>query len=541
MSNPRRDESAPDKESVPERSQGLKENSEQETPTLARADGVQEFGSAEQTPEATTQPSPKSDKIDRIGTVSLGKLIVEFAIPSIIGMVVNGSYNIISTVFLGLSLGASGLATVTVATPIMTMSLAMSLLVGAGGNALAAIKLGEGKRDTAERVMGSAFVLSICLALLSTLLTFLFMDPILMISGSTEGIQDSTRVFVGIIAVGFVFQYLGMAFNSFMRTAGNPRGALYVMIVGMGTSIALNYLFVMVNGWGVVGSGWATVIGMMVTTVGGLGYFVKSKTTPFRLRRRHILKPSSRLMVNICVLGSASFFLQAAAVVINLILNNQLVFYGALDPIGAEGALATVGVMSRIAMFAIFPILGVSIAIQPILGFNYGAKLYARVKKTFAISTVWVLAFGVLFWLLVHIFPVQIVGLFGVADGLSDFTVEAIQVMMLLMPFVGVQVLAAGYFQATDQPIKSMFVSMTRQLIFLIPLLLLLPLVVEQVVGGITPLQSLYYTYPIADVLSILTALVMMFFEWKRLGRMQKKQHDKTLEPSSAVNQAAVS
>lgn len=469
------------------------------------------------------QYSPKDDKVNRMGTAGLGKLILEFAVPAIISMVVNGSYNIIDSIFLGLSLGELGLATVTVAQPVMTMSMAMSMLVGAGGNALAAIKLGEGKKETAERVVGNTFVLSVGFALLSTLLIFFFMDPILAFSGATETIQESAQTFVGIIALGFIFQFVGMGFNNFMRTAGNPRGALYVMLIGMVVSVALNYLFVMVLGWGVSGSAWATIIGMLATCAGVLNYFVRSKNAPIKLHMR-FMKPKLRLMANICVLGSASFFLQAAAVAINLVLNNQLVFYGALDPIGAEGALAAIGVMSRIAMFALFPVLGVSIAIQPLLGYNYGARLFVRVKKTFLIACVWVLAFGVFFWLVVHIFPTQIVELFGVANELHDFTIEAIQVMMMLMPLVGIQVLAAGYFQSTGQPIKSMFISLTRQLLYLIPLLLLLPLVVEYTALAITPLQSLYYAYPISDVLSILTASAMMLFEWRRLTRLQKKE-----------------
>lgn len=468
------------------------------------------------------QYSPKRDKVERMGTVSIGKLILEFAIPSIISMVVNGSYNVIDSIFLGLSLGEIGLATVTVATPVMTMSMAVSILVGAGGNALAAIKLGEGKRESAERVMGNTFILSVCLAALCTLAVLVFMEPVLMFSGATDTVYEQASAFVGIVAAGFIFQFIGMGFNNFMRTAGNPRGALYVMLAGVSCGIVFNYFFVMVLGWGAVGSATATVIGMLITCAGVMYYFTKSRKAPFKLQAR-CMRPNLRLMANICVLGSASFFLQAAAVVINLVLNNQLVHYGAMDPIGSEGALAAIGVMSRIAMFAFFPILGVSVAVQPLIGYNYGAKSFDRVKKAFLIAIAWVMSFGAFFWLLMHVFPTPIVELFGVHAELHDFTIKAIQVMVMLMPLVGVQVLAAGYFQATGQPFKSMLVSLTRQLLYLIPLLLFLPTLVQQVAVGITPLESLYYAYPISDVLSIITAGTMMVFEWRRLSRMQEK------------------
>jgi len=288
------------------------------------------------------QYTKKEDKVERMGTAKLGMLILEFAIPSIIGMVVNGSYNILASIFLGLKLGEMGLATVTVATPIMTMALAIAVLVGAGGNALTALKLGEGKRGTAEKVMANTFILSVVLAVVATISVFIFMDPILRLSGATEGLIEPARIFVGITAAGFIFQFLGMGFNNFMRTAGNPKGALYTVIIGIATSAVLSFFFVMVFDWGIVGSALATIIGMFVLAVLVLHYFIRSKKAPFKLKFS-LMKPSLRLMANICVLGSAGFFLQSAAVVINLLLNNQLVFYGALDPIGAEGARGSWG------------------------------------------------------------------------------------------------------------------------------------------------------------------------------------------------------
>jgi len=455
-----------------------------------------------------------------MGAAKPGKLVFEFAVPAIISMVVNGSYNVLASIFLGLKLGEMGLATVTIATPVMTMSLALAVLLTAGGNALAALKLGEGKRETAERVISSTFVLCVVLALILTSLILIFLDPILLLSGSTADLLEPSRIFVGITAIGFIFQFLGMSFNNFMRTAGNPNGSLLTIAVGVSASIVLSFLFVMVFDWGVAGSAWATVMGMFVLAALTVGYFIKSKKSPFKLRLS-LMVPKPRLMARICVLGSAAFFLQIAAVVVNLLLNNQIVYYGSLDPLGAEGALASVGVLSRILMFAFFPILGVSVGVQPLLGFNYGARHYARVKKIFLIALVWASAFGIFFWLLVHIVPAPIVGVFGVANELHEFTIKALQVMMLLVPFIGMHILTAGYFQSTGQPFKSMFVSLTRQIIYLVPLLYFMPLAVQQGVLGITSLQSLYYAFPIADVLSVFTASAMMLVEWRRLTRLQ--------------------
>lgn len=469
------------------------------------------------------QKTEQQDKVNRMGTGKLGMLIIEFAIPAIIGNVVNGSYNIMASIFLGIKLGEIGLATTTIAMPITTVSMAISILVGAGGNALAAIKLGEGERDTAERVLANAFILSIVLAVLAMTLIYIFMDPVLMISGATPELMDSARVFVGISVGGFIFQFFGMGFVNFMRTAGNPSGALLTVLAGALTSIALSFLFVMVLDWGIAGAAWATVFGFMVQTVIVLNYFIRSKTAPFKLKLS-LMKPDFEIIRRICVLGSAAFVMQALMVVINLLLNNQLVTYGSRDPIGVAGALASIGVMSRINMFCFFPVLGVNIAVQPLIGFNFGAKKYDRVKRAYLIALVWAASFGVFFWLLVHIFPGPIVGLFGVDEALLEFTIDAVQVMMMLIPFIGIQMLTAGYFQATGQPMKSMFVSLTRQLLYLIPLLYLLPHAVERYALPLTQLQSLYYSYPIADALSIFTAGAMILIEWRRLTRMQIAQ-----------------
>jgi Na+-driven multidrug efflux pump len=187
---------------------------------------------------------------------------------------------------------------------------------------------------------------------------------------------------------------------------------------------------------------------------------------------------------------------------------------------GAKGALAAIGVVQRIAMFAFFPILGLSIAVQPIIGYNYGAKMIDRVKQTFKLTFLWMVIIGVFFWLLVHIFPEPIVAIFGVDAELYQFTIKAIQVQMFFMPLIGLQVLVSGYFQATGQPLKSIFVSLTRQLLFLIPLFYVLPLVIGFVMTDVTQLESLYYAYPTADLLSIIVSGTMFILEWRRINKM---------------------
>jgi putative MATE family efflux protein len=471
-------------------------------------------------PEDIEELAPRKNQVERLGTAKVSRLVLEFSIPSIIGMVVNGLYNIIDAIFMGHGVGPAGLATATVAGPAMIFSMAVGMLIGAGGNALVALKLGEGKHEEAERVLGNAFSLTLIAAVLCTVLINIFMDPVLSFSGATPDIWEYSHTFIRILSVGFVLQFFGMGFNNFMRTAGEPNLALGTMVVGTIICIILNYLFVMVLGWGIAGSAWATVIGQGASAILVFWFFFFKKDTPFRIRIA--LMPLRKSLVRaIFALGAASFILQTANTAINLLMNNQLVIYGAMEPIGSEGALAAIGVVGRVAMFAGFPLFGVAMATQPLFGYNYGARNFRRIKQIFWIALGWMAAIGVFFWLLVHIFPHQIVNLFGVQSDLLDFTVVALQVQVFFMPLVGVQIIAVNYFQSSGQPVKNIFLTLTRQLLYLIPLLLLLPLLIIAVPSllPITPLDTLYYSYPIADCLSVVTASLMMFFEFRKLNK----------------------
>lgn len=464
------------------------------------------------------------EQVDRLGTAKVSKLMLEFAIPSIIGLVVNGLYNIIDSIFMGHGVGPIGLATATIAMPIMIVGMAIAILVGQGGNSLTALRLGAGKHDEAEKVLGNTFTLTIIAGIVCTAALFLFMDPILSISGATPETWESARLFLGIIGGAIVLQFFGMGFNNFIRTAGDPNRALYTMVAGTIVCIVLNYLFVMVFHWGIAGSAWATVIGQAVSAVLIFWYFAISKKAPFKIRLKH-LKPEWHLARAILALGSAPFVLQIANALINFFVNNQLVVLGAGHIIGPDGALAAIGVVGRIAMFAFFPILGVSMAAQPLFGYNYGAQNFARVKTTFKIALVWVTALGLFFWVIIHLFPTQIVNFFGIKDDLLHFTATALKVQVFLMPIIGIQVVATQYFQSSGQPLKSMFLSSTRQILYLIPLLYLLPHIITSIVPSLSPLDGVYYAYPVADLLSVTTCVVLMVIELRKINtKIQEQQ-----------------
>lgn len=486
----------------------------------------EEFRAAAPAPKGGKPKKGGQDRVNRMGTGSIPKLMIEFAIPAVLGVVINGAYNLIDSVFLGHGAGEIGLSAITVAAPTMTIFLALAMLIGNGGNALCALRLGEGKRDEAENILGNTFTVSLIASAIFAVCAHIpfFIEPLLSLSSATDAVRPYARTFIQIISLGCAFQVIGMGINNFIRTAGAPNRALVTMVIGAVACTVFNAIFVLGLGLGVAGSAWATVCGQALSCVSVLWYFIKTPGVPLRLRKKYLaIKP--KLVKSILSLGLASFAVQVGAVVVNVVVNHVLVKYGAMSPIGSDNALASIGVVQRIAMFVVFPLIGVSIAAQPLLGFNYGAKLLRRVKTTLKVAALGATGIGAVSWVLIMAFAPQIVTFFGITeDGLVDFTAFALRVQLLMLPLVGSQIVGSNYFQATGQPAKSIMLSLTRQIIFLVPMLLILPQILPSIVPALDPLDAVYFSTPVADFLSIFTTGVFVFIEWRKLTRLIKEQ-----------------
>ncbi len=468
--------------------------------------------------------SAGDDKVMRMGTASIPRLITEFAIPSVVGMLINGSYAIIDSVFLGHAVGEIGLSAMTVANPIMIVFMALAMLIGNGGNALAALRLGEGKREDAERALGNVVSLSL---VASVIVLFIGWNPVLVsgvldLASATPDVRPYAQIFIQVLCAGFFLQCIGMGVNNFIRTCGAPNRALGTMVIGLVGSVAFNALLVLGLGWGVLGSAVATVLGWACSCLAVLWYFCGPKDVPLRLRLP-ALRPSFAMDRTILAFGLPSFCVQAGMAIVNFVINFQLVKYGALTPIGAEDALAAIGVVQRIGQFSVMPLIGIAIALQPLLGFNYGARNVDRVRKTLWYGIGAASSISVLMFAIVELFAVPIAQAFGIShDGLVDFTAFAIRVQFLMLPFVGFQIVSSNYFQATGQPAKSVFLTLTRQILFLVPLLYLMPVVLPSVAPQFTGLDALYFAAPVADFLSIFTTAIFVAWEMRRLRRMQQ-------------------
>ncbi len=497
-----------------------------ELPEAIRENAEEEAALSDE-PDPTARadrPDPaRPRQTDRLGTDPIGKLLFEFSLPSIISMVFNMMYNVVDTAMLGWFVGEVGVAVTTLALPVMTILMGASMLAGVGGNALAAIQLGQGELRLVERTLGNSAVLLFAISLLVAVGAFVFIDPLLVLIGTTAELWEPTKTFIQIICAFSAFQSLGMGLNNFLRTAGRPTMALATMMLGTAMCVVFNVLFVGVLGWGIAGSAWATVLGQLCGMVPIVWYFSCSRKAPFHLRPAG-MAPNLRLMGRICALGMASFAMQAAATVVNIVFNQVVTAYGALDPLGTSGALAAIGVAQKVCSFVFAFMVGLTMGMQPIIGFNYGAKKWGRVYKTLKWACIWGVIFGAVYLALTHAIPRPLVNLFGISGDLESFSVFCLQIYTIFYPLVGYQIVGGSYFQSTGQPLKAAIIELLRQVIFLIPLYLILP----HLAGffGLSPLMMVVIAVPLSDILSVIVTTVLLAKEVRKL---------KTLEAAKAA------
>ncbi|NLU50178.1 MAG: MATE family efflux transporter [Syntrophomonadaceae bacterium] len=448
------------------------------------------------------------DRSEQMRDQSIGKLLWTFSLPAIVGMLVNSLYNVIDRIFVGRGIGAMAIAATTVAFPIMIVLMAVSMLIGVGATALISIRLGEQKKDEAEKVAGNAMAMLILLPAIFAGLFLLFTEPILILFGASKAVLPYARDFVQIIMLGSVFGSISMGMNNFIRAEGNPRTAMYTQILGTVINIALNYAFIFVFHWGIKGSALATIIAQLVSATWVLSYFFSNRSlVKIRL---HNLKLQYSVLASIVAIGFAPFAMQVAASVQQLILNKTLIIYG------GDMALSAVGIIWSIATLLFMPVLGVSQGAQPIIGFNYGARQYDRVQETWGKAVIAGTCIALVGYLMIHIWPTQLVGLFS--DGeteLTEMTAHAMLTFLALLPVIGFQIISSNYFQAVGKATQAIILSLSRQFLLFIPLLLILP--------RFWGLEGVWRTAPIADCLSVVLTAAFIYFEMKKLNHDQRE------------------
>lgn len=443
-----------------------------------------------------------------LGYMPVGKLLIQFAVPSIISMLVNALYNIVDQIFIGQKIGYLGNAATTIAFPIVTIMLAISTLFGAGGSAYAAIKLGEKNEEEANKTLGNVFVLLTVFGVVIMVLGFLFLDPLLYAFGARENTIDYARTYTIIILLGAPFSMIGVGLSNLVRTDGNPNLAMYSILAGAALNTILDPIYLFVFNWGVAGAAIATTTSQIISAVILIYYFAKKGNMRFRKRD---MKLDARLCRRISTIGISSCILQMASTLLQVIMNNSLVYYGNLSTVTGDAALSAMGIVMKINMILISFCVGIGIGAQPILGFNQGAQQPHRIRKTYLLAASSATAIAVVGWLCCLIFPNAILALFGTDD--ANFTMFAVKCMRIFLFGIftaGFQIVSTSYFQATGQPIKASILSSLRQIVFLIPMILILPLFFE--------LDGILYAGACADFLSALVVLIFVIHEMKSLN-----------------------
>ena len=382
------------------------------------------------------------------------------------------------------------------------------MLIGAGGNAFAAIKLGEQKKDVAERTLGTVFFTMIIIGILMAVFGLIFLVPMLNLFGATENNLQYAIDYASIILIGIPFVLCGVGGSNFARTDGSPKIAMVSMVVGAVMNTILDPIFIFVFHWGVKGAAIATIMGQIATAIIIMRYFVKSGNMRFK---KEYLRFDFPLLKASIALGVSSCITQVSSVFLQIVLNNSLVKYGNMTDVGGDIALSAMGIVMKVSMILIAINIGIGTGAQPILGYNKGAGNYSRIQKTYILAAGVSTIVSVAGWVACVAFPQYIIAIFGNENAqFTSFAVMCLRIYMFGIFTSGFQMVTTSYFQATGQALKASVLSMLRQLIVLIPLILVLPLFMG--------LNGIIYSGPIADFVSAAIILVFAVIEIKKLN-----------------------
>lgn len=452
-----------------------------------------------------------SEKQSPFATEPIGRLIVKFAVPSVIALLVNSLYNIVDQIFIGNGVGYLGNGATNIVFPITIIALAIAMMIGNGGAAFLSLKLGEGKVDSAQKGIGNAVTMVTVASIVLAGVFLLFIDPILTLFGATDTLRPYALDYGVIIGIGLPFMMISGAINSMIRADGSPKYAMFSMVIGAILNVILDAVFIFPLQMGVQGAAIATVIGQIASFVVSVAYMPRFKA--IRLNKSAFY-PNAKVCGNIIVFGLSSFITQFAITIVMALTNNLLAQYGAQSVYGSDIPLTATGIVMKVNQIMISILLGIATGAQPIIGFNYGAKNFHRVKKALEISLIASEVISVLAFLLFQFAPMSVISLFGSEDGLyNEFAVKAFRIFLMLCPFTGFQTVIAVYLQAVGKPVTSALLSLARQIIFFIPAALLLPLALG--------VEGVLWTGPVADGLAFLMSLALLLYERHHL----KKSH----------------
>ncbi|MCL1820364.1 MAG: MATE family efflux transporter [Oscillospiraceae bacterium] len=445
-----------------------------------------------------------------LGHEKPGKLLLRFAVPSVISMLIGALYNIIDQIFIGQSVGYLGNAATNIDFPITIATLALALAFGIGSTANFSLALGAGDKDRAAKYIGNAVFWIAVIGVLLVLGVRIFLKPLLLLLGATDEVLPYAMEYGGIMAFGLCFAMLSAGLSYAIRADGRPKLSMFIMITGCVLNVILDAVFIFGFKMGMTGAALASIIGQFVSASMALFFILHMKQV--KLTPRCFL-PAIKTTLEILKLGIAPFINHISSTVVLVAMNNSLKHYGAQSVYGAEIPIAVSGVIMKTNMLFFSVVIGISQGCQPIIGFNYGAKKYDRVSQTLKLGLLAATSVSVISFLCYQIFPRQLISIFGSGDELYfEFAVRYYRIFLMFAFINGIQPFCGNFFTSIGKAVKGVFIIATRQLICLVPLLLLLPLIFG--------IDGILYAGPIADAVAMSLAILFVSLELRHM-----KQH----------------
>ena len=445
----------------------------------------------------------------------IDRLIAKFAIPAIISMLVSSLYNIVDQIFIGRGVGMLGNAATNVAFPVSIICTATALLLGIGGASNFNLESGAGNQKKASEIAGTSLTLLLICGIVIAVVTFSFLNPLLHLFGVTKQVLPFAQDYTGITVFGIPFLILTTGGNHLIRADRSPTYSMICMLTGAILNTILDSLFIFGFHWGIRGAAWATVIGQVVSGIMVIVYFTKLRKMELTF---DMLKPRIRHVKAIAALGMASCINQIAMAIVQITMNNTLRYYGERSIYGADIPLACVGIISKVNMVFMAICIGISQGCQPIWGYNYGAKRYDRVRDTYKLAFQIAVVVGVVFFLGFQIFPHSITALFG--DGSEEyfhFAQRYFRIFMFMTFINGIQPMSSGFFTSIRKAVLGALVSLTRQVIFLLPLIVILPYFMG--------IDGVMYAGPVADGAAAVVAITLAVRELKKMEKNRNEQY----------------
>lgn len=440
-----------------------------------------------------------------LGTEKIGKLLMQYAIPAIIAMTASSLYNMVDSIFIGQGVGTLAISGLALTFPLMNLAAAFGSLVGVGASTLVSVKLGQKDYDTAQRVLGNVVILNIVIGIAFTVITLAFLDPILHFFGASEDTIGYARDYMRIILLGNVITHLYMGLNTVLRSSGHPKQAMLATIATVVINTLLDPLFIYVFKWGIQGAAIATILAQIISLIWLIKLFSnKNELIHFH---RGIFRLKKRIVTASLSIGLSPFLMNLAATFVVILINQGLKRHGGDLAIGAYG------IVNRLAFLFLMIVMGLTQGMQPIAGYNFGAKQYNRVTEVLKLTIYAATIVTTMGFVMGMFFPRIAVSIFTTDKELIDLAAEGLRIVLLCFPIVGFQMVTSNFFQSIGMAGKAIFLSLTRQVLFLIPLLLILP----HFMGS----MGVWLSMPIADFVACIVAAIMLLQQFRIFKRAE--------------------